>query len=292
MQAPDIAKSGNSISNVFEIVDRVSPIDATNPGGLGEENARGTDIKLTNVKFTYPTRNDVIVLKDFSVTIKAGTTVALVGQSGSGKSAIIALLERFYDPLRGSVSVHGIDSKDSNVAYLRSKLGLVSQEPDLFDTTIGQNICYGLPDDVVVTQDQIEAAARVSNAHSFISEFPDGYNTLVGRGGSSLSGGQKQRIAIARAIIRDPQILLLDEATAALDNESERVVQQALDDLVAIKKRTTIVIAHRLTTIQDADLIIAMDHGVLIEAGTHHELLAKENYYYKLWNAQNKKKKN
>ena len=197
--------------------------------------------------------------------------------SGGGKSTTVALIERFYDPLEGSVRLDGIDIKELNVAYLRSLIGYVGQEPTLFATTVAGNIKYGKPN---ATQEEIEAAARSANAHDFITSFPDGYDTQVGDKGAQLSGGQKQRIAIARVLIANPTILLLDEATSALDSESEMVVQDALDNVVAESKRTTIVIAHRLSTIRNADSIAVVSDGKVVEQGTHDELMANQGGHY------------
>merc|ERR1712232_67436 len=182
-----------------------------------------------------------------------------------------------------------MDIKNINVRWLRSQIGFVAQEPDLFGTTIANNITYGKPDDEIVTQEEIEAAAKAANAHDFIMSFPEKYDTMVGAQGSQLSGGQKQRIAIARAIIRNPSILLLDEATSALDSESERIVQEALDRLVIERKRTSIVIAHRLSTIKNADLIVVVNQGAVVEKGTHDELIEMDGAYAKLYRAQQKR---
>lgn len=206
--------------------------------------------------------------------------MALVGGSGSGKSTAVQLVERFYDPDRGSVLLDGTDLKDLDVKWLRQQIGLVSQEPILFSGTIADNIRLGKPGSS--TFEEVQDAAKKANAHDFIMKFPKGYDTDVGTGGGKLSGGQKQRVAIARAIIKDPAILLLDEATSALDNESERVVQKALDDLLVAHKRTTLVIAHRLTTIQNADKIVVLQRGDVVESGTHAELMAKGGEYFKL----------
>jgi ATP-binding cassette, subfamily B (MDR/TAP), member 1 len=197
--------------------------------------------------------------------------------SGGGKSTTVAMIERFYDPLKGNVTLDGIDIKELNVSHLRKFIGYVGQEPTLFATTIAGNIKYGKPD---ATQKEIEAAARSANAHDFITSFPDGYNTQVGDKGAQLSGGQKQRIAIARVLVANPSILLLDEATSALDSESEMVVQDALDNVVAEAKRTTIVIAHRLSTIRHADSIAVISDGKVVEQGTHEELMALEGGHY------------
>jgi len=238
-------------------------------------------ITFEDVHFRYPSRLDQPVCQGYNLTVEAGTTVALVGASGSGKSTAIQLVERFYDPDQGSVMLGGTNLRELNVAWLRQQIGLVAQEPVLFSGTIAENIAYGKPG---ATRQDVEAAAHMANAHDFIMSFPDGYDTDVGEKGGQLSGGQKQRVAIARAMIKDPAVLLLDEATSALDTESERVVQAALDELLKKTKRTTIVIAHRLTTIRDADKICVVDKGVIVEEGTHEELMAKgpKGFYFKL----------
>ncbi|KAL7334188.1 hypothetical protein PS15p_202992 [Mucor circinelloides] len=259
---------------IFNTIDRVPSIDVDAPGGVMLEKFTG-EIEFRDVKFSYPTRPDITVLKQLNLKIKPGMTVAFVGPSGSGKSTSVQLLQRFYDPLKGSVMVDGKDIKEYNVAWLRSQIGVVSQEPVLFNTTIKQNLLMGVTKEV--TNDDIVAACKKSNCHSFISELPDGYETIVGQFGGMLSGGQKQRIAIARAILKNPSILLLDEATSALDSQSERLVQSALD--AAAADRTTVVIAHRLSTIRNADLIVVMQAGDLIEQGNHNDLLAMNGVY-------------
>eukprot|EP00325_Prymnesiales_sp_UTEX-LB-985_P007146 CAMPEP_0174697474 /NCGR_PEP_ID=MMETSP1094-20130205/3329_1 /TAXON_ID=156173 /ORGANISM="Chrysochromulina brevifilum, Strain UTEX LB 985" /LENGTH=219 /DNA_ID=CAMNT_0015894465 /DNA_START=81 /DNA_END=740 /DNA_ORIENTATION=- len=213
--------------------------------------------------------------------VEAGQTVALCGPSGSGKSTVIALIERFYDPQSGVVMLDGIDIKSLNVKWLRSQLGLVAQEPVLFSGSISDNIGYGKDG---VTQEEIVEAAKMANAHTFITQNTgEGYDTDVGIRGSKLSGGQKQRVAIARAIVRKPAVLLLDEATSALDNESERIVQAALDEIMAKQKRTTIVIAHRLSTIRNADQIAVVNGGRIVEKGSHEDLLSNaDGLYFKL----------
>ena len=238
-------------------------------------------IEIKGVTFAYPTRPDIKVMEDFSLDIEVGKTYALVGPSGCGKSTIIQLILRFYDPLSGEVLVGGRDVRELNTRWLRQNIGVVSQEPVLFDTTIAENIKYGKEG---ATDEEMKAAAISANAHDFISKLPDGYSTLVGEAGTQLSGGQKQRIAIARALIRDPKILLLDEATSALDTESESVVQQALDS--AREGRTTIIVAHRLSTIQNADVIASISNGRIVEKGTHSELMDKEGLYFELVTAQ------
>jgi len=293
--SPDIGKASAAIDSVFRVIDRKSAIDPFNLEGYKDEAETNQDIVLSKVDFAYPTRPDAKVFDQFSLCVPNGHTVALVGQSGSGKSTMINFLERFYDPSAGTVMYHGIDVREANVKWLRDNVGFVQQEPQLFDTTIFENIAYGVPLDpenpVPVTQEQVEEAAKAANAHDFIMAFPDGYQTQCGRGGKQLSGGQKQRVCLARCIIRNPKVLLLDEATSALDNESERIVQDALDRLMEDKTRTTIVIAHRLTTIQNSDLICVVDHGKIVEKGTHDELLEnKEGIYYKMYTAQDRSK--
>ncbi|KAH8393395.1 hypothetical protein KR215_008311 [Drosophila sulfurigaster] len=241
------------------------------------------DIVYENVKFEYPTRKDTPILHGLNLTIKKNTTVALVGPSGSGKSTCIQLLLRYYDPVSGSVNLSGVPSTDFPLDTIRSKLGLVSQEPVLFDRTIAENIAYGnnFRDDVPM-QEIIEAA-RKANIHNFVSSLPQGYETRLGKT-SQLSGGQKQRIAIARALVRNPKILILDEATSALDLESEKVVQQALDEARA--GRTCVTIAHRLSTVRDADLICVLKRGVVVEQGTHDHLMALNGIYANLYMMQ------
>ncbi|KAH0484315.1 MAG: hypothetical protein KVP17_001322, partial [Porospora cf. gigantea B] len=247
-------------------------------------------IRFESVNFRYPTRTDVPIYKDINFSIHPGQTVALVGASGCGKSTAIQLLLRFYDLLAaynvqegrsaGSIKVGDLDIRDINVVSLRGNLGLVSQEPVLFDGSISENIQNGKLD---ADLSQIYEAARMANAHTFIEEQPDGYDTDVGKGGCQLSGGQKQRIAIARALIRNPKVLLLDEATSALDAESEQIVQQALDAVLASSERTTIVVAHRLSTIKNADKIVVLqndgDGSFVAEVGNHAELVAKDGAY-------------
>nr|XP_024218438.1 phosphatidylcholine translocator ABCB4-like [Halyomorpha halys] len=238
------------------------------------------NIVFQDIIFSYPTRDNVQILKKLNLKIEAGKTVALVGDSGCGKSTIISLLERFYLPNGGKIMIDGNDINDINVRYLRSQMGLVSQEPVLFDMTIKENILYGLEEEV--TMDNIIEAAKIANIHDFIMKLPQAYDTSVGERGSKLSGGQKQRIAIARAVLRNPKILLLDEATSALDTESEKAVQEALEN--ASVGKTTIVIAHRLSTIREADKIVVLQSGVVIEEGNHEELIEKRGHYFNLLN--------
>uniref|UniRef100_A0A6P7HDW7 ABC-type xenobiotic transporter n=1 Tax=Diabrotica virgifera virgifera TaxID=50390 RepID=A0A6P7HDW7_DIAVI len=238
------------------------------------------NINFSQIEFSYPTRPNVLILKGLNLDILNGKTVALVGESGCGKSTIIQLIERFYDPKSGEVKMDGVDLKDISLDSLRSHMGIVSQEPNLFNKSIAENIAYG-DNSREVTMEEIIQAAKDANIHTFVTGLPQGYDTKLGEKAVQLSGGQKQRIAIARALVRNPKVLLLDEATSALDTESEKVVQEALDQ--AKKGRTCITIAHRLTTIQDADLICVVENGVIAEAGSHQELLQKEGLYYKLY---------
>ncbi|KAL2917729.1 hypothetical protein HK105_202602 [Polyrhizophydium stewartii] len=288
---PHIAAIGTAQGaayHIFETIDRQSPIDPSSPEGAKPESVNGS-IEFNGIDFHYPTRPDVPILVNFNLKIEPGKTVALVGASGSGKSTIVKLLERFYDPAAGSVVLDGIDIKQLNVTWLRQQIGIVAQEPALFDTTIRQNILYGLKDDgSSIPKDKLEQmvieALKTANAWEFVQKLPQGLDTNVGEAGSMLSGGQKQRIAIARAIIKNPRILLLDEATSALDTESERIVQAALER--AAVDRTTVVIAHRLSTIKNADLIVVMRKGVIVETGTHESLVAQKGVYYELVEAQ------
>uniref|UniRef100_A0A669Q5T1 Bile salt export pump n=1 Tax=Phasianus colchicus TaxID=9054 RepID=A0A669Q5T1_PHACC len=273
---PNYAKAKTSAARLFQLIDRLPKISVYSK--KGEKWVSGS-IEFLNCKFTYPSRPDIQVLKGLSVAVKPGQTLAFVGSSGCGKSTSVQLLERFYDPEKGSVLIDGHDTKKVNVQFLRSKIGVVSQEPVLFDCSIADNIKYG-SNTKDTTMEKVIEAAKKAQLHDFVMSLPEKYETNVGAQGSQLSRGQKQRIAIARAIIRDPKILLLDEATSALDTESEKTVQAALDK--AREGRTCIVIAHRLSTIENADIIAVMSQGIIIERGTHDELMAMEGAYYKL----------
>ncbi|XP_077124833.1 ATP-binding cassette sub-family B member 5-like isoform X1 [Ranitomeya variabilis] len=280
--APDYAKAKSAASHLFHLFNTEPSIDSYSMEGQKPEKYEG-NLEISKVSFNYPSRPDVPVLKALSVAISVGQTVAFVGSSGCGKSTSIQLLQRFYDPIQGAVLFDKSAAKGLNLQWLRNQIGIVSQEPVLFDRSIAENIAYG-DNSREVPMEEIEQAAKAANIHSFIEELPEKYNTSVGGKGTQLSGGQKQRIAIARALIRSPKVLLLDEATSALDNESEKIVQQALDQ--ARKGRTCIIIAHRLSTVQNADLIIVMKNGKVIEKGTHQQLLANRGEYYELVNAQ------
>ncbi|VFQ97082.1 unnamed protein product [Cuscuta campestris] len=276
--APDLNKVKDSAASIFDILDRKSKIDSSSEDGRSLTTIRG-DIELQNITFRYPTRPDTLIFKDLCLTMPAGKTCALVGESGSGKSTVIGLIERFYDPDSGQVLIDGFPIKNLKLSWLRQQMGLVSQEPILFNETIRDNIAYGKQGNI--TEEEIIEAAKSSNAHNFISSLPQGYGTSVGERGIQLSGGQKQRIAIARAILKNPKVLMLDEATSALDTESERVVQEALDRVMV--NRTTIIVAHRLTTIAGADLIAVVKDGVIAEQGRHDALLnIKDGVYASL----------
>eukprot|EP01116_Phalansterium_solitarium_P018473 TRINITY_DN489_c0_g1_i1.p1 TRINITY_DN489_c0_g1~~TRINITY_DN489_c0_g1_i1.p1 ORF type:complete len:1312 (+),score=501.72 TRINITY_DN489_c0_g1_i1:46-3981(+) len=275
-----IGKGQGAIYTLYETIDRVPVIDSSSDVGTKLTEVQGR-IEIRNVTFSYPKRPEATVLRDYSLSITPGQTVALVGSSGCGKSSTVGLLQRFYDPQDGSVLLDGVDVKDMSIRWLRSQFGVVGQEPVLFSGTIADNIRFGRPD---ATQQEIEDAARMANIHSVIAKFPKKYETFVGEKGAQLSGGQKQRIAIARTIIRQPKVLLLDEATSALDTESERIVQDALDRVM--KGRTTIVVAHRLSTVRNADVIVVLDKGSVAEKGTHDELMSLGGIYKGLVEAQ------
>jgi ATP-binding cassette subfamily B (MDR/TAP) protein 1 len=275
--APDSSKAKVAAASIFAIIDRKSKIDSSDETGTVLENVKG-DIELRHLSFTYPARPDIQIFRDLCLTIRAGKTVALVGESGSGKSTVISLLQRFYDPDSGHITLDGVELKKLQLKWLRQQMGLVGQEPVLFNDTIRANIAYGKGSEEAATESEIIAAAELANAHKFISSIQQGYDTVVGERGIQLSGGQKQRVAIARAIVKEPKILLLDEATSALDAESERVVQDALDRVMV--NRTTIVVAHRLSTIKNADVIAVVKNGVIAEKGTHETLIKIEGGVY------------
>lgn len=236
------------------------------------------DVEFRNVRFSYPSRSDQVILNDFNLKLPAGKVIALVGSSGGGKSTVAALLERFYDVQEGSVTIDGYDIRSLDPTWLRGRaIGFINQEPILFATSIMENIRYGKP---TATDEEVREVARLANADSFIQKFPQSYQTVVGERGVTISGGQKQRIAIARAILKNPSILILDEATSALDAESERVVQEALNKVAA--GRTVLIVAHRLSTIQNADIIAVVANGSIAEVGTHQSLMKQQGQYYRL----------
>ncbi|XP_056390369.1 bile salt export pump [Hyla sarda] len=266
---------------IYETIEKTPVIDCMSSEGHTLDQVKGV-IEFHDVDFNYPSRPEVKILKNLNICIKPGETTAFVGPSGSGKSTAVQLIQRFYDPSEGKVTLDGHDIRTLNVPWLRSLIGIVEQEPVLFATTIAENIKYGREG---VTMDDIIQAAKEANAYNFIMDLPEKFDTLVGEGGGQMSGGQKQRIAIARALVRNPRILLLDMATSALDNESEAVVQQALNKVRS--GRTTISIAHRLSTVRNADIIVGFDGGRAVEMGTHEELLKIKGVYFTLVTLQN-----
>uniref|UniRef100_A0A5K3EJJ9 ABC transporter domain-containing protein n=3 Tax=Mesocestoides corti TaxID=53468 RepID=A0A5K3EJJ9_MESCO len=283
--APGFKKASHDVRLVFATMDRKTKSDV-NAGDFPDEPFDGR-IEFRNVYFRYPTRPNTRILRRFSHTVEAGQSVALVGQSGCGKSTLLQLVQRLYDASNhgpdSGIFMNGRDVRTLAPNWIRKQIGIVSQEPNLFDLTIRENIAYG-DNSREVSMEEIIAAAKKANAHSFIETLPEGYETNVGQGGSQLSGGQKQRVAIARAIIREPRILLLDEATSALDNESERVVQAALDAAMAGGNRTSLVVAHRLTTVENCDMIVVLQEGQKVESGPPSALMKARGVFYTLHN--------
>jgi subfamily B ATP-binding cassette protein MsbA len=258
---------------LFDVLDR--PTEAQLDRGRVLVNGLREGIAFDRVSFAY---DGEPVLADISFVAKKGEIVALVGASGAGKSTLVDLIPRFYEPTAGRILLDGVDTREITLASLRSLVGIVSQDTILFNDTAISNIAYGATERY--TRQQVEEAARAANAHGFISELPHGYDTILGERGTRLSGGQRQRIAIARALLTDPPILILDEATSALDTESERLVQEAIERLLA--GRTVFVIAHRLSTVQHADRILVLERGRIVERGTHHELIQRRGAYHRL----------
>ncbi|KAL0273201.1 UNVERIFIED_CONTAM: hypothetical protein PYX00_005933 [Menopon gallinae] len=273
--APNFTKAKISAARIFQLLDRTTK---TSSGSVLKDQDWKSEgqVSLSEVKFSYPTRPEVEVLKGLNLDIQKGLSIALVGQSGCGKSTVIQLLQKLYDPTHGNIHIDEYDISDLEVSVLRKQFGLVSQEPVLFDKTIAENIAYG-DNSRTVSHPEIIAAAKSANIHEFISCLPLGYETRLGMGGAQLSGGQKQRIAIARALVRNPRILLLDEATSALDAANESVIQAALDS--ASEGRTTITIGHRLQAVMRADVVYFLDQGQIVESGTHDELLRASGRY-------------
>ncbi len=267
-----IKRSGASVDRISDILETKNPL-TEGPSSI-QKDTFTSEIKIENISFKY---KDDYVLKNFSLTIEKGTTVALVGQSGSGKSTLANLIPRFYDVNQGNILVDGVNIKKFTKTSLRSLMGIVTQDAILFNDSAYNNISLAKPD---ATLEEVEKASVVANAHEFINDLPQKYDTNIGDGGGSLSGGQKQRLSIARAVLKNPPIMILDEATSALDTESEKLVQDALEKIM--KNRTSIIIAHRLSTIQNADKILVMKKGQIIEQGKHDELIAKKGEYYKL----------
>jgi len=269
-------KSASAAKRIFDILDHVSSVpDPVNPVKLDKVEG---NIELREVGFRYGNR---AVNRGISLKFKAGEMVGLVGHSGSGKSTLVNLICRFYDVAEGAILLDGKDIRSFAVSDYRRHIGLVLQEPFLFFGTIAENIAYGKPD---ATREEIIAAARAAHAHEFILRLPQGYDSMVGERGQGLSGGERQRISIARALLIDPPILILDEATSSVDSETEKEIQKALDNLV--QGRTTIAIAHRLSTLHRADRLVVLDRGVVVEEGNHDQLMAKEGAYYRLYEAQ------
>ncbi|TXG49709.1 hypothetical protein EZV62_025584 [Acer yangbiense] len=279
--APYILKRRKSLTSVFEIIDRVPKIDPDDNSALKPPNVYGS-IELKNVDFCYPSRPEVLILSNFSLKVNGGQTVAVVGVSGSGKSTIISLMERFYDPVAGQVLLDGRDLKLYNLRWLRNHLGLVQQEPIIFSTTIRENIIYARHN---ASEAEMKEAARIANAHHFISSLPHGYDTHVGMRGVDLTPGQKQRIAIARVVLKNAPILLLDEASSSIESESSRVVQEALDTLI-MGNKTTILIAHRAAMMRHVDNIVVLNGGRIVEEGSHDTLVAKNGLYVRLMQTQ------
>lgn len=280
-----LAKLNNSLQLGLGAAERVQDMmsqkaSVTDKPDAKELNVKVPSIRLEKVCFAYDGTEETKALNDVSLDVAAGKVTALVGASGSGKTTILSLILRFYDPQSGTVSIEGTDIRDLTLSSLRRHIALVSQDITIFDDTVAGNIAYGLPE---ATDEQIREAARAAAAEDFILKMPNGFDTEVGENGVRLSGGQRQRLSLARAILRDAPILFLDEATSALDNESERIIQQTLETLQ--KGRTTLIIAHRLSTIQHADKIIVMDKGQVVEVGTHPDLLPKGGVYTRMHNA-------
>jgi ATP-binding cassette subfamily B protein/subfamily B ATP-binding cassette protein MsbA len=273
----NIPKGLASMERVDKIMDAVN--DIVEPENPKEINGFNESISFNGVSFSYEEGKEI--LHDIELNIPKGKTVALVGQSGSGKSTLADLIPRYYDAGEGSITLDGTDIRELRIKDLRSLIGNVNQEAILFNDTIFNNIAFGVEN---ATMDQVIAAAKIANAHDFIMEKEEGYMTNIGDRGGKLSGGQRQRISIARAILKNPPILILDEATSALDTESEKIVQEALDRLTST--RTTVVIAHRLSTIKNADMICVMHEGKIVERGKHDELIALDGYYKKLHDMQ------
>jgi subfamily B ATP-binding cassette protein MsbA len=270
-------KRGNAaVERIFEILEQENPI--VNKENAVKKETVETGISIENINFRYEEEN---VLKQFSLQIPKGKTVALVGQSGSGKSTIANLLTRFYDVNEGNIKIDNIDIKDIDIKSLRTMMGLVTQDSILFNDTVKANIALGKQD---ASDEEVIEALKIANAYEFVKDLPEGIYTNVGDSGNKLSGGQKQRLSIARAVLKNPPIMILDEATSALDTESERLVQQALENMM--QNRTSVVIAHRLSTIQKADLIVVMQKGEIVEQGTHDALLNKNGMYSKLVSMQ------
>ena len=273
-----LQSAAGATERLFAILDEVPTIsDPAAPRSLPTSTSSGATLAFAHVQFAYPARPHELVAKDIDLHVHAGEVVALVGKSGAGKSTLTALLQRFYDPQAGRVLFDGIDVRELRLADLRARIATVAQEPVLFSGTIADNIAYARAD---AAHEDIVKAAREAHADEFIMSFAEGYQAKIGERGVKLSGGQRQRIAIARALLADPRVLILDEATSSLDAESEALVQEALGRLM--KGRTTLVIAHRLSTVRDADRIVVLDQGAIVEQGTHDQLMSARGTYRRL----------
>ena len=279
-----ITQSFASMDRVFEFLDEKYDI-VDKPSARDCSEVKG-DISFDHVSFSYDPAEEM-VLKDIHLDVKKGETIALVGMSGGGKSTLVSLIPRFYDVTKGKITLDGVDIREFKVQTLRDKIGVVFQDNILFSESVKDNILLGKPD---AAEEEVYLAAKAANAHEFILNLSDGYNTKVGERGVKLSGGQKQRVAIARVFLKNPPILILDEATSALDLESEHLIQESLEELA--KDRTTFIVAHRLSTITHANRIVLIEHGQIVEIGTHEELMAKQGNYYKLFQVQQLESKN
>ena len=272
----ELQRAAGAAERLLDLLNTRSPIADTGESSIDEDIAQ-PDVQLRDITFFYPTRPEQAALRDFSLHIERGKSLALVGPSGAGKSTVFELLQRFYDPQQGSILLEGKNLRSLSLKQLREVMALVPQQPALFTADVRYNIAYGKPE---ATDEEVFAAARAAHAHDFINQLPKGYGSHLGEQGVQLSGGQRQRIALARAILNNPKILLLDEATSALDAESEHQVQAALQELV--HNRTTVIIAHRLSTILHADKIAVMDGGKVVATGTHEQLLERNPLYARL----------
>jgi ABC-type multidrug transport system fused ATPase/permease subunit len=285
----DLIRATSAAERVFSLIEAAPEVDDSTGVVLNEDELHGK-LELKNIRFTYKTRPDNEVLKGVELTMPAGSTTALVGKSGGGKSTTIHLLLRFYDPTQGEILVDGVNMRDLNATEFRRRVGFVAQETQLFATSIEENLAYGLGRKY--TREELVTACRRANAHQFISEMEDGFDTRAGEKGVLLSGGQKQRLAIARCFLRKPKVLFLDEATSALDTENEAIVQEALSALIVESRATVVLIAHRLSTVMGCDQIAVFNKGVVMELGNHEQLLAKNGVYAALVSRQIQKTAN